>query len=200
MKRIDCETNDVSLKLPPCAGALLSVTATLTRPNYISVPLIVSQSLTDADQLLLTLPVPTVQVPAPARGVWTLIVTTPCGCFTAPVYTDCPPPQLAGVHYPTAITGPSIECCIPDNAISFWVTTLDPPTVEAEGYPAATLALNDALNFQFSTHVTPGFTQYDWIDEDGFVLATGAFLPNGTTQFHDIDLTCALYALVPHKA
>lgn len=201
MKRLDCEEQSTNLKLPPCAGAFSTVVAKLVRLHHIEVPLELTQSETDPDLITVAIPDPLPStVPYPKRGVWTLSVQTDCGCYEAPVYIDCPPPAFAGVHRPTAAQGPSTECCIPEDALTFTVTSLSPPTIEAEGYPDATLLINDALNYAVRLGVTAPSVSYRWINEDGVVLATGNFGAFGLTQYHDLELTCATYALLPPEA
>ena len=197
MKRFDCDEQSTNLKLPPCAGAFSTVVAKLVRLHHIDVPLELTQSTVDPELIEVSIPDPLpANVPYPKRGVWKLSVQTDCGCYEAPVYVDCPPPALAGVHTATSNQGPSIECCIPEDAITFTVLSLSPPTIEAEGYPTAALLVDDGAAYAVRLGVTAPWVGYQWINEDGFVLATGTFGPLGTTQYHDIELTCATYALI----
>lgn len=195
MKRLDCQNQSTDMKLPPCAGALADVEAVLVRDSCTPVPL----TLTDHGSYITVAiqnPLPP-SVPFPRRGVWTLSVKTKCGCYEAAVYVDCPGPQFLPVHDASLPIGPSTECCIPDDALTFTVTSLSPPTIEAEGYPDATLLVNDAAAYAVRLGVIAPMVNYRWINEDGIVLATGTFGALGTTEYHDIDLTCATYALLP---
>lgn len=198
MKRLDCDEQSTNLKLPPCAGAFSTVVAKLVRLHHVEVPLELTQSETDPDLITVAIPDPLPStVPYPKRGVWTLSVQTDCGCYEAPVYIDCPPPAFAGVHRPTASQGPSTECCIPEDALTFTVLSLSPPEIEAEGYPDAELLVDDGAAYAVRLGVAAPSVGYRWINEDGVVLATGTFAALGTTQYHDIELTCATYALLP---
>lgn len=137
-------------------------------------------------------------MPFPRRGVWTLNVKTACGCYEALVYVDCPPPRFLPVHTPSGYTGPSTECCIPEDAITFEVRKLEGEIeVYAEGYPDAVLTFSEQNGYQLTLGVTAPSLRYQWIDADGNLYASGAFGAQGATQFHQIDLTCAMYALVP---
>lgn len=197
MKKLDCDEQSTDLKLPPCAGAFSTVTAKLTRLHHTEVPLDLVQSTVDEHLITVSIPDPLpANVPFPKRGVWTLSVQTDCGCYEAPVYVDCPPPAFAGVHNPTASQGPSTECCIPEDALTFTVLSLSPPEIEAEGYPTAALLVDDGAAYAVRLGVVAPWVNYRWINEDGVVLATGTFGPLGTTQYHDIELTCATYALI----
>ena len=198
MKKLDCEEQSTNLKLPPCAGAFSTVVAKLVRLHHIDVPLELTQSTVDPELIEVSIPDPLpANVPFPKRGVWKLSVQTDCGCYEAPVYIDCPPPAFAGVHTATAAQGPSIECCIPEDALTFTVLSLSPPTIEAEGYPDAGLLVDDSASYAVRLGVAAPSVSYRWINEDGVVLAEGAFGALGTTQYHDIELTCATYALLP---
>lgn len=193
MKQLDCNHRTITMKLPPCAGAFS--TAKLTRLHHVDVPLTVVQ-LDGLITLSIPDPLPS-SVPYPKRGVWSLSLQTDCGCYEALVHVDCQPPAFAGVHTQTPFVGPSTECCIPEDALTFTVTNLSPPTIEAEGYPDAELLVNDAASFAIRLGVTAPSVGYTWIDSDGAVLATGTFGSQGTTQYHEIDLSCTTYALIP---
>ena len=198
MKKLDCDNQSTDLKLPPCAGAFSTVSAKLMRLNHVDVPLVLTQSTVDEHLITLEIPDPLPSnVPYPKRGVWKLSVQTDCGCYEAQVYVDCPPPAFAGVHTGTPNQGPSTECCIPDDALTFTVVSLSPPAIEAEGYPDAQLLIDDGAAYAVRLGVTAPSATYRWINEDGVVLATGAFGAQGTTESHDIELTCATYALLP---
>ena len=197
MKRLACDAQSTDLKLPPCAGAFSAVVAKLVRLHHVEVPLDLVQSTVDPELIEVSIPDPLpANVPFPKRGVWKLSVQTDCGCYEAPVYVDCPPPAFQSVHTGTPNQGPSIECCIPDDALTFTVTSLSPPTIEAEGYPDAQLLVDDGATYAVHLGVTAPWVGYSWINEDGIVLATGTFAALGTTQYHDIELTCATYALI----
>lgn len=194
MKTINCLTSEVALKLPDCAGELSSTVSFLSRKGHAAISLTLEQGAAPG---VVRIIIPDETDSCPARGVWTLNVQTVCGCYEAQVYLDCPPPALAGVHTPTASQGPSIECCIPEDALTFTVLSLSPPTIEAEGYPDAGLLVDDSASYAVRLGVAAPSVSYRWINEDGVVLAEGAFGALGTTQYHDIDLTCATYALLP---
>lgn len=198
MKKLDCEDQSTDLKLPPCAGAFSTVSAKLMRLHHVEVPLDLVQSPINPELVTFSIPDPLPSnVPYPKRGVWKLSVQTDCGCYEAQVYVDCPPPAFAGVHMGTPNQGPSIECCIPDGALTFTVVSLSPPTIEAEGYPDAELLVDDGAAYAVRLGVTAPSATYRWINEDGVVLATGTFGAQGTTEYHNIELTCATYALLP---
>lgn len=198
MKKLDCDNQSTDLKLPPCAGAFSTVSAKLMRLHHVEVPLDLVQSTVDPELVTFSIPDPLPSnVPYPKRGVWKLSVQTDCGCYEAQVYVDCPPPAFAGVHTGTPNQGPSIECCIPDGALTFTVVGLSPPVIEAEGYPDAELLVDDGAAYAVRLGVTAPSATYRWINEDGVVLATGTFGAQGTTEYHDIELTCATYALLP---
>jgi hypothetical protein len=197
MKRLDCDEQSTNLKLPPCAGAFSTVVAKLVRLHHVEVPLVLTQSATDPDLITVAIPDPLpTNVPFPKRGVWMLTVQTDCGCYEAPVYIDCPPPAFAGVHEGT-LTEASTECCIPEDALTFTVTSLSPPKIDTEGYPDSELLIDDGLAYAVRLGVTAPSVTYRWIDEDGIVLATGTYGALGTTEYHDLDLICATYALLP---
>ena len=196
MKTLDCDHRFVAIRLPPCAGS--PPTAELMRLHHTSVPLVVTSPTVEDDGLYhFTFPEPfPAHIPYPARGVWKLSVTTGCGCYEALVYVNCPAPMFEPVHTPTAVNGPSIECCLLDTDIIFDVTSLSPPTIDVPEYSGATLLVDDAAAYavRLNSAVTG---QYQWIDDSGIVLASGTYGANGTTQYHDIELTCATYALRP---
>lgn len=201
MKKLDCDNQSTDLKLPPCAGAFSTVSAKLMRLHHVEVPLDLVQSTVDPELVTFSIPDPLPSnVPYPKRGVWKLSVQTDCGCYEAQVYVDCPPPAFAGVHTGTPNQGPSTECCIPDDALTFTVVSLSPPEIEAEGYPDAELLVDDGAAYAVRLGVTAPSATYRWINEDGVVLATGTFGAQGTTEYHDIELTCATYALLPPEA
>ena len=104
MKRLDCEEQSTQVKLPPCAGALALVTATLTREGHTAVPLVLTEQPNDLITVAIQDPLPA-NVPFPKRGIWLLNIQTPCGCYQAPVYVDCPAPtswQPTSRHWSTA--------------------------------------------------------------------------------------------------
>lgn len=184
MKRLDCATDTLDLTFPPCGGS--TPEAELCRLHHTSVPLVRTET-----GFRFPAPFPS-HIPFPARGVWTLTVTTGCGCYTAHVYVDCPPPAFTAEHTATEAVGPSTECCVPDGALAFTVTALDPPTVEPDTY---TLAVDEAAAYTLTLTLTelPADTAYRWLDADGYLLAEGTSTSEGATQPHDIDLTCGDY-------
>ena len=196
MKRLDCEEQSTQVKLPPCAGALALVTATLTREGHTAVPLVLTEQPNDLITVAIQDPLPA-NVPFPKRGIWRLNIQTPCGCYEAPVYVDCPAPAFVATHTPTLVNGPSTECCVPEDALTFTVTSLGPPTLEAEGYPDAVLLMDDSAAYAVRLGVVAPTLGYRWVNESGVTLATGTFGALGTTEYHDIDITCATYALLP---
>lgn len=194
MKRLDCVAASTNISLPPCAGAFASTTTTLQRAGHANVAL----TLTNHTDYL-TVAIPPGTTPWPARGVWVLNVQTTCGCYTAQVYVDCPAPQLTGVYSPTGTGLPAVTCCAPPGSIAVDVLSLNPPELEVEGYPNATLLVDDGAAYAIRLG-SPVTGLYRWLDEDGNLLASGSYGSNGTTAFHPLDLTCGTYYLAPPGA
>lgn len=105
MLRLDCQTTQIPLVLPPCSpGGIISASIsrlhsgkyTLTATADPSKPGVVNLSGIPTDA---------------ARGVYTLALQTNCGCFTASVFYDCEAPAFAGTHQPTSIPGLVKACC-----------------------------------------------------------------------------------------
>lgn len=100
MRIVPCDETDIHLSEVPCDGQITR--AEIVALGRGAVPLSIHAG-----------PVLRLPSPRPQHGVWTLRVTTPCGCFTGPVYLDCPAPRPEAVHTPTssAPEGPTPVCC-----------------------------------------------------------------------------------------
>lgn len=104
MIRIDCDTADIPVQLPRCAGTINSA--------YIFRPHGVRRELTATLDPALPGIVRLSNLPADApRGVYTLALQSNCGCFTTSVAVDCPAPALPGTHNPTNPPGITKVCC-----------------------------------------------------------------------------------------
>lgn len=188
MKVLDCNNTSVTIIVPPCAGD--TPVAELQRANHVTVP------LTGNAEGDFTFPSPfPANIPFPARGVWRLSVNTGCGCYEANVYVDCPAPMFESRHEGSLVGGPSTECCVDENDILLHVTALAPPSVEVDGYPTATLLVDEAASYAFRLNDALMTGPYTITNESGVELAAGTFGALGTTQYHDLDLTCTTYVL-----
>lgn len=191
MRTLDCERTTVAISVPPCAGN--TPTAELQRANHVTIPLALTS---DGELHTFAFPNPfPANIPFPARGVWKLSVETGCGCYEANVYVDCPAPMFVATHEASLVGGPSTECCADDNDILLHVTALAPPSVEVDGYPTATLLVDEAASYAFRLNDALMIGPYAITNESGVELAAGTFQALGTTQYHDLDLTCATYIL-----
>jgi hypothetical protein len=111
-----CDADAIMVTLPACAVAdPARYSASLSRPGQLSYVLgvtLVPPSAVSSMQLELVLPI----APAPRpskRGSWTLSITTPCGCYSVPMWLDtCAAPALPGVHTPTRL--PVVTACTPE--------------------------------------------------------------------------------------
>lgn len=101
MMVLDCDNKSVTFDRRQCPAPIRK--AHLSRKGLPDVPL-----EHDEDTLEVSL-----TGDMPCQGVWQLILDTHCGCFSAPIYVDCPPPAIASTHYPTDDTPRPIESCCP---------------------------------------------------------------------------------------
>lgn len=108
MIRITCDPAIIRLILPMCAEQPTS--ASLSRRFCATHVLEAVAGPSSVQEITLT------GIPADIeRGVWSLDIETPCGCYMTNVFLDmCQPPAFASTHYPTDDTGPIIECCDPE--------------------------------------------------------------------------------------
>lgn len=103
---INCSTADIPLQLPACAGSILK--AFLFRPHGVKAELTATIDPTVPGIVRLT------GIPATLpRGVYTLALHTPCGCFSTSAAVDCPAPALPATHHPTNAPGLIKVCCDP---------------------------------------------------------------------------------------
>lgn len=194
MKTLDCEHPTIALRLPPCAGS--EPTVELTRPHHTTVPMTRVAVAGDDGLYHFSFPAPfPAHIPYPARGVWKLSALTGCGCYESNVYVNCPAPMFNSVHESTPVHDASQECCIDENDLLFTISSLEPPTVEVDGYPTAALLVNDAASYALRLNDNNVTGLYTITNESGVTLASGTFGPLGTTQYHPLDLTCATYVL-----
>lgn len=194
MKTLDCEHPTIALRLPPCAGS--EPTVELTRPHHTTVPMTRVAVVGDDGLYHFSFPAPfPAHIPYPARGVWRLAALTGCGCYEANVYVNCPAPMFESVHMGTPAHDASQECCIDENDLLFTISSLEPPTVEVDGYPLAALLVNDAVSYALRLNDNTVTGLYTITNESGVTLASGTFGALGTTQYHPLDLTCATYVL-----
>lgn len=102
MKRITCDPATIRLIVPMCSEQ--PTAASLSRRFCLTHVLTAS-----AEGQVVTLS----GIPEDIeRGVWSLDIETPCGCYTTNVFLDmCPPPRFESVHTPTHDPNPVIECC-----------------------------------------------------------------------------------------
>lgn len=194
MKTLDCEHPTIALRLPPCAGS--EPTVELTRPHHATVPMTRAAVAGDDGLYHFSFPAPfPAHIPYPARGVWKLAALTGCGCYESNVYVNCPAPMFESVHTPSLPNGPSQECCIDENDLLFTISSLEPPTVDVDGYPSAQLLVNEAASYALRLNDAAVGGLYTITNESSVVLASGSFSALGTTQYHALDLTCATYIL-----
>lgn len=197
MKVLGCLERSLELQLPPCGGDAGAVEASLIREGCTKYDLLITEDAQVPGRLTIAIPDPLpVGVKFPTEGVWTVFVETGCGCFQMPVFIECPAPTATAEHFKTPGNEGWQECCLPDNAATFKVTRLSPPTIVAEGYPVAQLLVN-GTEYAVQLGVTAPSANYRWVDANAVVLATGSYAALGTTQYHSLDLTCATYALLP---
>lgn len=104
MIAIDCSTVDIPMQLPACA--LTIDRAYIFRPHGIKRDLVATVDPSTPDVVRLS------DLPTDApRGVYTLALQTPCGCFTTSVWIGCEGPALPGTHHPTDPPGVIKVCC-----------------------------------------------------------------------------------------
>lgn len=107
MQTLKCDALALQLRLPPCAGEPTS--ATLARSAR--APVTVSISI-DAVTRVVTLSAPSEQL---ERGVWTLQIESPCGCFHAPIWAElCTAPAFIGTHNADDQENGPIQVCCPN--------------------------------------------------------------------------------------
>lgn len=185
------------MQLSLCGGDVANVEASLIRVGCPKLLLTVAPVQDTLQHFTVAIPDPLPPgVDFPSEGVWKLSVLTACGCYDMSVYVECPGPSAPGTHHITPGSEGWIECCLPDDALTFKVTSLSPLVVKAEGYPDAALLHSDA-GYAVRLGVTAPSVQYHWTDANASVLASGTYGGQGTTLYHKIDITCATYALIP---
>jgi hypothetical protein len=197
---IACANPTLRLRLPSCAKIITA--ATLSRPDHPLITLTPPTQTVPGDVALTGIP-----DDAP-RGVYTLALTSDCGCYSTLVYLNvCPPIAFVPTHTPTGATQQSIECCEPDTqpdwdtipvVAAFHVTqptpgtyllTLDPPV--PEGLALSYSVLTDTLTVTLASPAPADPQDIYLIDSSGIILATGQS-PDLTLTF---DLRCASYWL-----
>lgn len=92
MKILDCANRVVHMTLAQCADTI--ATARAHHPKHGSIDLVHTHD-PSTHLAALTFPEDTKQ------GVYTIKLTTNCGCFTSPVYFQCHPPTHLSDHWPT---------------------------------------------------------------------------------------------------
>lgn len=102
MRTIACDATTFELQLPGCADdAAGSYSASLTRGLIAAHTLDVTVLDPPTGPPVLSLALPDQTVTPLKRGVWTLSVKTPCGCYSALVFAEgCRPPALGALHTP----------------------------------------------------------------------------------------------------
>lgn len=102
MRVLACDATLIDIALPACSDTS-GYTATLSRALCTTHELVatyIPPTDDDGARLRLTLPATPLR-----RGVWTLSVTTPCGCRNSAVFFEgCAPPALPSTHFPTRDT------------------------------------------------------------------------------------------------
>jgi len=111
VQRIDCTSTEIRLNLPLCASAISK--ATLSRARCLTHEL--QAVLVDPGTIALS------EIPADLRrGVWTLTLTTDCGCYSAPMHVDiCQVPGFISTPTPTNDGPfPTPVCCDTDASLA----------------------------------------------------------------------------------
>lgn len=102
MQRLACG-QALNLQLPGCAEE--PTTVVLQRAGFADITTTISAT-TEPDEIRVT---PASQ---PARGVWRLQVTTPCGCYSAQIAVDaCKPIGFSPTHSASREPGLVTVCC-----------------------------------------------------------------------------------------
>lgn len=107
MRVLGCDNDTLALELPACPAptGAGSYKVTLSRSHCVTQTLVfalIAATPTTPAFINVVLPAPSLSL---KRGVWVLSVTTPCGCYSTPVYLDrCRVPLLPGNNFPTRDT------------------------------------------------------------------------------------------------
>lgn len=164
---IDCEDPVLRLRLPSCAATVEA--ATLSRQHCPTHEL--TAELVDGDLHLDGIPL------LSRRGVWTLTLTTNCGCFDAKVFLDiCRAPGFTSTHHDTLQQDPIQECCAPDLV---WPATLGFTGPDGDllqpSPPLSEFVVTDAED-SFTVQLAPipeGYTGWELLDHEGRPVASG---------------------------
>ena len=105
MQTLRCDALALPLRLPPCAAEPTSGQLIRSRQAPVEVGISIN-----AETRIVTVTAPAEGL---VRGVWTLQIETPCGCFHVPLWVEmCSAPAFVGVHLdPNEIRGPIQVCC-----------------------------------------------------------------------------------------
>lgn len=208
MRVIDCDPAEIRLRLPPCASAITA--ATLTGPGELITLTATVEPIDPADPDARRVTLTGIPDTAP-KGVWTLNLTSECGCWYTNVYLNmCPRPQMLSEHVPTpGAGGPSTECCLPEPSPDYdgeppYVAVFDVTRPDVDIYdvhlhepvlPGLTVTY-DASTFTVGG-VPGGVAFIELLDSNGVVVASS---DTGSLSYPNIKCTTYSLRITPAEA